>query len=91
MELAEGCIQWQTLVLAVLNLLVLPPESCLISEMDLKEIGCEYGTWMELVQNHISWWAFVLVGLNLCCQRSISFVHLIYLEATSVDTTLCLL
>jgi len=36
------------LVLAVLKLCVLLPESYLISDMDLREIGCEDGRWMEL-------------------------------------------
>ena len=36
------------LVLAVLNLCFLLPESWLISEMDLREIGCEDGRWIEL-------------------------------------------
>jgi hypothetical protein len=34
MELVEDCIQWQTLVSAVLNLRVLLLESCLISEIN---------------------------------------------------------
>jgi len=41
MELAQDRVQWQALVLAVLKLLVLLPESWLISKMDLREIGCE--------------------------------------------------
>ena len=36
------------LVLAVLNRCVLLPESELIGEMDLREIGCEDGRWIEL-------------------------------------------
>ena len=36
------------LVLAVLNLCVLLPESELVSDMDLREIGCEDGRWIEL-------------------------------------------
>jgi hypothetical protein len=48
MELAEDRVQWQALLLAVLNLLVLLPESYLISKMDLREIGCEDGRWVEL-------------------------------------------
>jgi hypothetical protein len=41
-------LQWWSLVLAVLNFCVLLPESWLISKMDLMEIGCEDGRWMEL-------------------------------------------
>jgi len=40
----------QVSVLAVLNLLVLLPESYLISKLYLKEIGCEDGSWIELAQ-----------------------------------------
>jgi len=36
------------LVLAVLNLCVLLPESWLISGVDIREIGCEDGRWIEL-------------------------------------------
>jgi len=36
------------LVLAVLKLCVLLPESWLISKLDLKEIVCEDGSWIEL-------------------------------------------
>ena len=36
------------LVLAVLNLCVLLPESYLISEMDVRAIGCEDGRWIEV-------------------------------------------
>jgi len=41
------------LVLAVLNRCVLLPESWLISEMDLREIGCEDGKWAELAQDRV--------------------------------------
>ena len=36
------------LVLAVLNRCVVLPESWLISEMDLREMNCEDGRWIEL-------------------------------------------
>jgi hypothetical protein len=42
-ELAHDSVQWRGLVLAVLNLRVLLPESQLISKMDLRETGCEDG------------------------------------------------
>jgi len=45
MELAQDCVQWQALVLAVLSLLVLLPECKLISKMDLREISCVNGRW----------------------------------------------
>jgi hypothetical protein len=41
MELAQDLVQWQALVLAVLNLRVLLPESQLICKMDFREAGCE--------------------------------------------------
>ena len=59
-------MQWWALVLAVLNLCVLLPESFLISKMDLMEIGCEDGRWMELGEDHVKWWVLVLAVLNLC-------------------------
>jgi hypothetical protein len=33
--------------------------------MDLKEIGCEDGRWMELARYRIQWRAFLLAVLNL--------------------------
>ena len=33
--------------------------------MDLREIGCEDGRWMELAQDRVQWPAFVLAVLNL--------------------------
>jgi hypothetical protein len=36
----------------------------LVSKMDLREIGCEDGRWMELAQGRIQWQAFVLAVLN---------------------------
>jgi hypothetical protein len=64
MELAQDRIQWRALVLAVLNLRVLLPESWLISRLDLREVGREDGRWMELAQDRIQWRALVLAGLN---------------------------
>jgi hypothetical protein len=55
--------KWQTSVIAVLNIRVLLPE--LISKMDLTEIGCEDGRWMELAQDRVQWGAVVFVVLNL--------------------------
>jgi len=34
--------------------------------MDLMEIGCEDGRWMELAQDLVQWWALVLAVLNRC-------------------------
>ena len=31
--------------------------------MDLMEIGCEDGRWMELAQDRVQWWALVLAVL----------------------------
>jgi len=42
------------------------PESWLISKMDLMEIGCADGRWMELAQDRVQWWALVLAVLNRC-------------------------
>jgi hypothetical protein len=33
--------------------------------MDLREIGCEDGRWMELAQDRVQWRALVLAVLNL--------------------------
>ena len=38
----------------------------LISKMDLMEIGCEDGRWMELAEDRVQWWALVLAVLNRC-------------------------
>ena len=37
----------------------------LVSKMDLMEIGCEDGRWMELAQDRVQWQALVLAVLNL--------------------------
>jgi hypothetical protein len=34
--------------------------------MDLMEIHCEDGRWMELAQDRVQWWALVLAVLNRC-------------------------
>jgi len=34
--------------------------------MDLVEIGCEDGRWMELAEECVQWWALVLAVLNHC-------------------------
>jgi hypothetical protein len=33
--------------------------------MDVREIGCEDGRWMELAQDRVQWRALVLAVLNL--------------------------
>ena len=38
----------------------------LVSMMDLMEIGSEDGSWMELAQDRVQWWALVLAVLNRC-------------------------
>ena len=35
-----------------------------VSEMDLMEMGCEDGRWIELTQDHVQWQAFVLAVLS---------------------------
>jgi len=32
--------------------------------MDLMEIGCEDGRWMEMTEDRVQWWALVLAVLN---------------------------
>jgi len=32
--------------------------------MDLKEVVCEDGTWMELAQDYVHWWTVVLAVLK---------------------------
>ena len=34
--------------------------------MDLMEICCEDGRWMELAEDRVQWWALVLAVLNCC-------------------------
>jgi hypothetical protein len=34
--------------------------------MNLREIGCDDGWWMELAHDPVEWWAFVLMVINLC-------------------------
>jgi hypothetical protein len=38
-----------------------------MSNMDLWKMGCEAWRWMELAQDHVHWWAVVLLALNLWC------------------------
>jgi hypothetical protein len=40
-------------VLGMLKLWVLLPEGWLINKIDLREMGCEDGRWMELAQDHV--------------------------------------
>jgi hypothetical protein len=40
----------------------------LISKLDLREMGCENGRWMELAQDRVQWQALVLAVLNLQVQ-----------------------
>jgi hypothetical protein len=41
MELAQDRVQWQALILAVLNLRVLLPESQLLRQMEFSQVGYE--------------------------------------------------
>jgi hypothetical protein len=36
----------------------------LVSKMDLREMGCEDGRWMELAQDRVQWQALILMMLN---------------------------
>jgi hypothetical protein len=62
---AQNRVHWLPLIFAILKLRVLLPESWLINEMDLREIGCEDGRWMELAQGRFQWRNLVLAVLNL--------------------------
>jgi len=37
----------------------------LISKLDLMNVSCEDGRWMELAQDRVQWWALVLAVFNL--------------------------
>jgi hypothetical protein len=65
MELAEDRVQWQALVLAVLNLLVLLPESLLITKIDLGGVCYGDRRGMEVAQDRVQWLAFALAVLNI--------------------------
>jgi hypothetical protein len=64
MELAQDRVQWWALILVVLNLLVLLPESYLVSKIDLRETVCEKGRWMELAQEHVAMAGFDISGVE---------------------------
>lgn len=53
----------QTSFLVIPNFQILLLENQLIC--NLREVGCEDETWFELAQNHVQWWAVVLMVLNL--------------------------
>lgn len=53
------------MVLAVLNLRLLLPETLLISEMDLRKIGSEDRSSLQLAQDSVQWWHLALAVLNL--------------------------
>jgi hypothetical protein len=57
-------VDWRALVLAVFTF-GFGYQSQLISEMDLRRIGCVAGRWMELAQDRILWQALVLAALKL--------------------------
>jgi len=65
MKLAQDRVQSWALLLAVSDLLVLLPESYLITKMDLREISCEDRRWLELAQDCVQSWALLLWVLNL--------------------------
>jgi hypothetical protein len=33
-------------------------------KVDLREIGCDDGKWMELAQDSVEWWTFLLMMMN---------------------------
>jgi hypothetical protein len=65
MESARDGPQWRAFVLAVLNIRLLLPENLLISELDLRETGCNNGRWIELAHDHAQLQVLVLPVLNL--------------------------
>lgn len=50
LELAEDRVQWRALVLATLSIRVQLPG---VSEVDLREVGCEEGRCMEAGQDRV--------------------------------------
>jgi hypothetical protein len=52
-ELAQHPARWRSVVLVVLNLLVVLPESYLIIKMALRDVGCEDGRWMDLAPDRV--------------------------------------
>jgi hypothetical protein len=58
MELGQYHVQWQALVLGVLNLLVLLPE------LDVRK-KCDDWRWMELALDCVQWQALVLAMFKL--------------------------
>jgi hypothetical protein len=65
MELAPDRVQLQALVLEVLSLRILVPESHLRCKMGLREICCEDGTWIEMAQVPVLRRALALAVLSL--------------------------
>jgi len=57
----KDCVQWQALVIIVLNLQILLPVSYIlwkyVVRIDVR--------WVELTQDHIQWWDLVLAALNI--------------------------
>jgi hypothetical protein len=52
-ELAQDCVEWWAMVLAVFNLSVLLPVSLLISKMDFRELSYEDVKRMERAHFHV--------------------------------------
>jgi hypothetical protein len=48
--------------------------------MDLSEIGCEDGRWMELAHDRFHWWSFELAVFNLRVLLLEYFLLLIYID-----------
>ena len=55
MEFVQGLVQWQPLISSASKLRVQLTANQLISNTDLKEIGCEGGRRMELGQENVYW------------------------------------
>jgi hypothetical protein len=60
-------------------------------KMDLREIGCEDGRWIELAQDRVQWRALVLAVLNLgvllpsyLCYRFSGTTFIIYVNCPSL-------
>ena len=39
-------------------------------EMDLRDVGCDSGDWIDLLQDRDQWWAYVRVVMNLRALKS---------------------
>jgi hypothetical protein len=62
MELAQDRVQWQALVLVVLNRSA--TRELVNSKMDIRKIGFKDGRWVELAQDRVQWPTLALAVSN---------------------------